>query len=1161
MSKIRCLGALIVFFGQAAAQETRGSLVGRLIDSSGAVMPAVKITATHASTGTAVGTSTNAEGLYQLPFLLSGTYRVQAEAQGFKTLVRDGIEVRINDRVELNLTMEVGSVGEKIEVVGETPLLQTATASIGQVVDHRRIAELPLMHGNPMAVLELTAGLSQARNSDLGVWGGRVFDNGWTTSYAIDGASSNTHEITLDGVANTTNLGGAGSRNQQTVAFTPPVDIVEEFKVQTASFDASTGYTSGAVINMSVKAGTRDLHGTAYWFKLPTTLAANQWFGNLYGDPKTDYQYNRWGGSMTGPVILPKIYNGREKTFFSWGYEGHHDAPPWGLNATVPTPQMKSGDFSDLLKLSSQYQIYDPATARLRSDGRVERSPFAGNVIPASRISPFTKALLKYWPDPLVAGATDVSNNFPKPNLPDPNRYYSHTARIDHTISSRNRLFGRFAISKNIEKGYRDVFANAASGNNLYRWNRGVTLDDVHTFGATMVVDFRYGYTRFAQTGVPNSAGFNPSEVGFSSSLVAQIDPQAFVFPCFAPSDFTSLGCGSLSDNGTDIHNFSLSGNKMLSAHNLKFGSEARVYRKTGFSSGQATPRLEFGTNYTRGPLDNAAGSPRGQGFASFLLGIPTGGYIDRNASYAAQSVAWAFYLQDDWKLAPKLTVTLGLRYEVEGAVTERYNRTVTGYDFNTPNPIEAEAKANYARSPIAELAPSQFKATGGLLFAGPNSRSIYNAPSNGLMPRIGFAWTATPNTVVRGGYGIFYGYLGVRRADVNQSGFSQRTQIVNSLDNGLTFRVNDLGNPFVDGILNPDGDSMGLRTFLGRSISFFNQNPKVSYMQRFQLSVQRLLPGRILADIGYVGNRGTRLETSRNIDALPNSWLSTSPVRDQTQINFLTAQVPNPFYPLLPGSNIAGTTVSRSQLLLPFPHFTGITTTDYQGFSWYHSLQARVERRFAQGYTLQASYHYSKFMEATGYLNAGDPYPERVISGQDYPQRFSLSAIYELPFGQGKSFLTATSGVASRIVSGWQMQGVYTAQSGQALGFGNAIFTGSLKDIPLPVGDRTIYRWFNTNAGFERNSQRQLANNLRTFNSNFSGVRGDGINQANFSIIKNTTITEGKKVQFRGEALNVFNHVQFGNPNTSPTSGAFGTVTSEKSSARTIQLALKFLF
>ena len=1143
-------------------QETRATLLGRVMDPSEAVIPGVRVQATHQATGVPVSTRTNQEGLYQLPFLLPGIYTVTAEAAGFKTLVREGIELRINDRVELNLTMEVGAVGQRVEVVGETPLLQTATASLGQVIDRRRIQELPLIHGNPMAVLELTPGLAQARTSDLGLWGFRVFDNGWTTSFAIDGALSNTHEITLDGVSNTTRMGGGGAR-RNTVAYTPPADLVDEFKVQTASFDASVGYTSGAVINMSVKPGTNDFHGTAYYFSIRPELNANQWFANRAGQPRTEFKYHRWGGSATGPVFLPRIYSGRERTFFSYGYEGHHDAPPWPQTLTVPTPKQLAGDFFDLLALGSNYQIYDPMTARRLPNGRIQRDPFPGNIIPPDRMSAFTKPLTRYWAPPRTAGAADGTNNFPDPNQPDPNFYFSHVARIDYIIGETNRLYGRAAVSKNIEKNYRDAFKNEATGNSLVRRNRGFMIDDVHTFNARWVLDLRYGYMRFREDSEPKTLGFDLTRVGFDRALVAEIDPQAWVFPCFVVSGYANLGCNNPNKNATDNHDLGGGATAVMGTHTMKFGGEFRVYRRNTYAFGQAVPRLDFGTAFTRGPFDNSPAAPIGQGLASFLLGVPTGGFLDRNASYAEQSTGYAAYWHDDWKATRRLTLNLGLRYEYEGPLTERFNRTVRHYDFVSRSPIEEQVKAAYSRSPIPELPVDRFAVIGGLTFAGVggNPRGAYEPNRKNFMPRAGLAYSLNPKTVLRAGYGIFYSYLGVRGMDVIQTGFSQRTEVIPSLDDGVTFRIKSLANPFIDGILNPPGASLGLATFWGRSISVFNPRPFTPYNQRWQFSVQRELPGRVVFDVGYVGNRGTHIEIPRNVDPVPNQWLSLSPVRDQARIDLLTALIPNPFYPLLPGTSLAGTTIPRSQLLRPYPHFASISDFTYIGFSWYHSLQLKVEKRFSSGLTFQSTYTWSKFMQATSFLNEGDTYPERVISDQDFPHRFSVSWIYELPFGRGKPLGSSFGGVASQVVSGWQIQGLYTLQSGQALGFGNAISSGNLKDIPLPTDRRSVDRWFNTDAGFERNPARQLAWNVRRFSSRFAGIRGDGINQWNLSTIKNFRIREGVRLQFRGEAINGLNHAQFQNPNTNPASAAFGMVTDEKSSGRALQLALKLLW
>lgn len=1150
------------------AQDTRGSLVGVLQDSSSAIMPNVVIKATHEETGTVRETTTNQDGRYSLLYLLPGKYTVRVAAPGFKSLVREGIEVRIDDHIELPLTLDVGGASERVVVTGETPLLETSNASMGQVMDHRRITELPIMHGNPMGVLEVTPGLAQARTDNLGLWGGRVFDNAWTTSYAVDGTGSNKHEITLDGVSNTTSLGGAQGNDtytMRTVAFTPPVDIVEEFKVQTVSFDAGVGFSEGAVINMAVKSGTRELHGTAYYFKIPPQFEANQWFGNRNGEKPVDYLYNRWGGSLTGPVYIPKVYKGHEKTFFTWGYEGHHDGPPWGRTYTVPTPDEKQGNFSNLLNVDPSYQIYDPSTAQLRADGRVERQPFAGNVIPASRISWFAKKVMGYWPDPLTSGGSDGEANYPRPTMLDRNHYYSHTVRVDHNISDRNRLYGRIAISKHIEDDAQDGFNNAATGNDLFRRNRGLSLDDVHSFSPSLVLDIRYGFTRFGESIEPhNGKGFDSSSLGFSKDLLAQLDPLAATFPCISMSDATSnLGCLNGKVGTTDTHSLVGTMSWAHYSHNLRFGVEERIYQKNQYSFGQGVPGLAFDSSYTTGPLDNSPWSPLGQAFAALLLGVPSQAWIDRNASYAEQSPILALYIQDDWKLTPKIAVNLGLRWEGEGAMTERFNRSVTGFDASATSPIESAALANYAMNPIAELPVDQFQLKGGLLFAGVNGqgRSLYNAPKKNFMPRIGIAWNLLSKTVLRAGYGLFFGYLGVQADNAIQSGFSQTTTVPGSLDNGLTFQITDLSNPFSSGLLTPVGAAGGLSTYLGRDITFFNQNPKSPYSQRWQLSVQRVLPSGVLLDVGYVGSRSTHLQIARNLDALPNKWLSTSSVRDQSTIDFLTAQVANPFNGVLTGTSLDGSTISRAQLLTPYPQFTSIWTKDNQGFAWYHALQAKAERRFARGYTFQVSYTWSKFMEATSYLNEGDSYPERVISAQDFPHRLSLSAIYELPFGKGKPVFGSASGVFGKVVDGWQANVLYTMQSGQALGFGDAIFNGNLSDIPLARGDRTVDRWFNTDAGFVRDPEAQLEYNLQRLSSRFSGIRGDGINQWNMSLLKNIKITESKKFQFRCEAINALNHAQFTNPDTDPTSSTFGQVFSEKSSARTFQLALKFLF
>ena len=393
------------------------------------------------------------------------------------------------------------------------------------------------------------------------------------------------------------------------------------------------------------------------------------------------------------------------------------------------------------------------------------------------------------------------------------------------------------------------------------------------------------------------------------------------------------------------------------------------------------------------------------------------------------------------------------------------------------------------------------------------------------------------------------------------QTAFSRTTSSVASLDGGLTFQ-STLANPFPNGILPPLGPSGGPLVYAGQAVAFFNQKPEAARLQRFQVGIQRELPMRVLFDVTYVGNRGSKLETTQDLNALPIQYLSTSPERDQANITRLTQNVPNPFYPLLPGTSLAPAIVPKTALLTPFPQFTSATTTEYTGSSRYDSLQVHAERRFAQGYTVMFGYTWSKFLERVEYLNGADPLPSRVISPQDFPHLVTLSGIYELPFGKGKRWLANAPGIARAFVGGWQTQGIYNYQSGPALGFGsNVIFRGNLGDVPLDPSQRNVSRWINVDAGFERVAARALSLNNRSLSLRFNGIRGDSTSQFNLSVLKNMALSERARLQFRAEFLNAFNHPQFQVPNTDPYSTAFGTITSEVSLPRQVQMMIKVVF
>ena len=1144
-----------------AAQESRAWILGRVTDPSGAPVTHAKATATNLATGTQVSGLSNPDGNYEIPYLLPGSYRVAVELSGFSKAIRDAVELRTADRLALNFQLQVGALSESVTVNAEVPLLETTTASSGLVMDERRVRDLPVVGGNAMYLTRLAPGVTVTGGHSAG----NPTDLGGATGVIVNGTRGGNSEASLDGVPN---MQGTSA------AFSPPQDLVQEFKVQTTNYDASIGRASGAVVNVSMKSGTNKLHGTAYLND--SRIRAVPWFSNgfLYNPatgPITEQKrqqaapgwlHQRWGTTATGPIRLPKLYDGKNRSFWTFGYEGLKINRQPTFFGTVPTEPQRRGDFSSLLSVGRQFQIYDPLTITPAPGGRFSRQLLPNNIIPPSRISPIASAILKYYPAPNIEGTIDGRQNFFGVQR-EPKDYKGFVSRIDHTISEKHRIFGRVNWTDYVTGV--QTLPTIAQGNITTQKNFSTVLDDVYVFSPSLLLNLRAGFTYFNPNTYPISRGFDLTTLGFSPSLVSNVtrlaNPTGLAFPIVYIDDgaYTQLSEGGGTPTTRAYQSYQGTITKMTGNHSFRFGADLRIYRESTGGYGSVAPRFDFGKTWTRGPLDNSAVAPIGQGLASMLLGLPTGGMVNVNSSAAEQSRFLGLFLQDDWKLSPKLTLNIGLRWEYDSPITERYNRSLRNFNLTTSNPVSAAALANYVRSPIPELPVNQFRTLGGLTFAGIDGepRSLWTGDRNNFAPRFGFAYQLNQQTVIRSGYGIFYVQSGADRQGVNQGGFNQATNIIPSNDNGQNFRAN-LANPFPDGIQAPPGAAQGLRTFLGRAVSFFRDNRRIGYQQRWSLSVQRALPWRSLIEVQYVGNRGTALEVSTNFNNVPAQYLSTSPVRDQAAIDFFTAQVNSPFagLPDFAGTGLANSSVARSSLLRPFPHFGDITNNQPAGSSWYHGLQVNYQKRMSHGFTVQLAYSWSKFMEATAYNNPTDLRPEHVISDVDFPQRLTLSGIWELPFKKTPNrFLDL-------FVTGWQLQAWYEGQSGEPLGFGNVPFRGNLADIPTPISQRYPTRWFNTNAGFEPDPAKALANNIQTLSTRFTGLRADGINNLDASMFKNFKVSERFTAQFRFETYNTANHVQFAAPNTNPVSGAFGTVTAEKGHGqRQLTFGAKLLF
>src|SRR2546423_87672 len=1001
---------LALISAAASAREFRGSVTGRVLDPSNASVPSARITFLNPATNAAAAVLSDSDGNYALAYLAAGVYDVTVEAAGFKKLSRRGVEVRVGDKLTIDFTLEVGEIRAVVNVTNALPLLESASASAGQVIDRRRISDLPLSDGNPFVLSRLAPGITYTGDLKFS----RPFDNLGTSSVVTAGAPSG-NEFTLDGVPNT-------EGKEPRVAFVPPADAVEEFKVVTVSFDAQEGHTAGAVIDVSLKSGTNKFHGTLYEFVRNDILSANDFFLNAAGQPPNALHYNRYGGTLGGPVMLPhfgeggpSLFNGKDHALFFFAYEGLKDAFPEPAQFTVPTLAERNGNFSALLPLG--IQIFDPLTAQ-RAGDRIQRTAFLNNIIPPDRISSIARNYLAFYPLPNQPGDAQGRNNFIS-GQPRSDTFNSEIVRLNFKFNEKQSSFLNYTRNNRRESRFNwtgTINGIVPTGTFLYRNNNGATYDHIYTHSSKTVLNLRAGFTRFFSPTIRLHEGkFNPAQLGFSATTTALFAGASYL-PRFEIGGFSPIG-DSLGSAFTDyIYTFQPTLTRMLGNHLVKIGYDSRLYRENANGPGNAAGRYDFRMDFTRGPFDNSASASIGQELAAVLLGQPSGGVIDRNADRSNQTRFQAVFFQDDWKATSRLTLNLGLRYEYEGGTTERFNRNIRGFDVTTFNPIEASARAAYAVNPIPEIAPANFKVRGGLLFADATHRGFWIADKNNFQPRAGIAFRLNDRAVIRGGWAVFtVPYL---IDGVQQAGFSQSTNLVPTLDNGLTFRAT-LANPFPDGVAQPLGAREGLATFIGRDLEFVPVSRKNGQAQRWQLSLQRELPRQWLVEAAYIGARGYELSVvSDALNAVPARYLSTSSVRDQATIDFLTANITNPFHGLASGTTLDADTVQRQQLLRPFPEFGNLRTRRNDGSSTYHSGQFRIEKRFSRGYTLLGSYTWSRLIENGSFLNPSDAQFEKRISANDAPHRAVVSGVWQIPFRNGHNKRSGAARLAKALLT-----------------------------------------------------------------------------------------------------------------------------------------------
>ena len=1162
--------AIVLFLicGVAVGQETRATLTGRVADPTGAIIPGAQITVTQTDTGTQTHVTSNSAGEYTTPFLAPGPYMVAVTAPGFEKYVHTGITLQVQQTVTENVKLNLGSTTQTVTVNAGAPLVDTATVSLGQVLTSDELEDLPSNGRSPLGFARDAYGaVAKGKHSQSQT---RPFDNSAADDFSLGGGNSSSNELLLNGVPNMQD-------SSRLAGYSPELDAVDAVRVDEFSANAAEGDTSGGTVNITTKAGTNQFHGSiSEYYSGSRPLTAEPYF-TPSGTSVPSTHFNQFGGTVGGPVWIPHVFNGRNKLFFFYAFEGYIGSLPATTITSVPTAAERNGDFSALLALGSSYQLYNPYSGTM-SGTSIVRSPIPGNVFSNAglSVSPIAKSYFGYFPLPNYNGPTtkpDGSNNY-FINDPTLNNYKSNQARIDYNITHSNNIFFEAHRSNSVVT-QSNVFNNAGSGTTgtVVLW--GGSVDDVQNFSPTLNLNTRLGFSRSENTSNPTSIGINPTTLGFPSYIAS--NSTALAIPRLSFTDSAPIPSVSSAPGNSayfDTIQFFASLNKSWGHHTIKIGPDIRVNKDSVLSPGNASGTYSFsssGTDFvTLGTKGTA--QPFGNTLALLALGLPTSGSYDVNTKFQYNNWYSGAFVQDDWKVLPNLTISAGLRLEHETPITESGNRMTIGWNPTTVNSVTAPAAAAYAAKPNALLPVNQFAATGGLLYATPSNRNAYSTAALYLSPRIGIAYSpefSHGNTAIRAGFGIYDNPFN----DYNSSqtyGYSQTTNYITSLNNNLT-PATTLANPFptsANPIQQPTGSALGINTNLGNKIVFYSP-VKVAYSQRWSFDVQQQFRKNWMLDIGYVGNHQVHMSYSNAINAsgtVPVQYLSQSRYYDPVLNPLYAGSTSNPFLGLIPGTSLGtSSTIAVSTLLQPYPEYSSVTEQLIPGGSSnFNALLVRVEKRMDNGLQFNFNYEHSRNLGAQSQLNSGGAlwYGE---TASDFPDHIAFTGIYLLPFGNGRQFLNSNSKVLNEIVGGWSISSIYSFLSGTPYSWGNVIYNGNWHDFANSPHRTTAV--FNTSV-FDTRTQvsatdktpvQPTSYNNRTFP--LMALRADVTNNWDFSVLKNFQVFERAQIQARVDAFNALNRVQFSAPNVSPTSSAFGTITGQQNTNRQLQGGVHIIF
>jgi hypothetical protein len=1187
--RIRRFAITLSLFAWAAfGQEFRATVSGNITDATGAAVAGVKITATETRTGAKSQTTSEAAGQYTIPFLSPGLYEISAQAQGFKLFLRKDVSVGAGDHPVIDIRLEVGEATQSVEVTADVTLLNLDNGSTGQAITTKEVEDIPLNGGTPLMVSQYAIGVIATGTPTLV----HPFDLGAPAAFSIGGAAAQTNELLVNGVPNATWDGRA--------AYNPPRDAVQEVQVKAFDSDASFGHTGGGTMNQVMKGGTNSLHGSAWEYAQPSNMVANDFFRNRAGQGLQVTHYNQFGVSAGGPVVLPK-FNGRNRLFWFFAYEGLKDGQPSPAILTVPTDAEKQGNFSQLLALGSQYQVYDPNSAVLNGT-TVVRTPFPGNVIPQNRLSAIALNYMKFYPEPNVTvGVPATGTGNYSSNATTVDNYNNELGRLDWMMSSRSRLF--FDVRKSAETQLKNnYFNNPAEGSLLYRNPIGSTVDEVYTINPSTVADVRVNFTRLGEIHALPSSGYSPTTLGFPSYVAG--DSPYLQMPGISLSSGTFQNLAGSGASNYPSQSFQVFADvvKIRGNHTIKFGVDLRQYRMNFITDGNSTGSFTFNNSWTRSASNASSTTAQGQDLASFLLGLPSSGSYDLNSYSSFYSYYEAGFIQDDWRARRNLTISVGLHYDHDGPVREKWGRTVDGFAYDSPSPIAAQAQAAYAKNPVPQSVASQlsaplvpFNAPGGLLFATPGNNAVYRNTSHLASPRFGFAWTPDAlhgNTVLRGGFGMFVSPITISSLSIAgtystspnlaQEGFSQTTTMAAAGTGSVSYLTPgaSLADPFPQGLVAPAGSTAGLGTFLGQSVNFLNPDAKNPYSLRWNLDVQHTFGANMMLEVAYIGNHSVHLPiNTTSLNNTPVQYLSALPVRDNNLNTVMSTNVPNPMAGLLPnGGSLNNANIALATLLLPYPEFSGVTEQGANlGRSYFHSLNVRLQRRLSHGLSVIANYGYSRLMEQDTWLNSTDPVPEKRVSPFDRTQRIATVITYNLPIGRGRG-IPLNSRWLDAVAGGWQLNSAYNWQvggpliwgNGSTTNFGDYVYFGGPGALAASLDNRQANTDPNNknapitafNAGlFVTNSANTFAYHVRTLSSTFSNLRADGLNEWDPSLLKRFQFSEKSYLQLRFEFFNVLNHPTFAAPNMQATGNSFGLITAVSNRPRTIQLAGRIVF